>query len=219
MWFVFGLGNPGPRYSETRHNIGWLVIDRLAERWGYTLTEGTGTKAAGLKLADGQIASQRALLAEPQTYMNRSGEPARGLLAFYKAPTEQVVVIHDDLDLAFGQLRLKRGGGAGGHNGLRSLDTQLPDKDYIRVRVGIGRPPPQWKVADYVLASWSAEERELLGATVDRAADAVEAVLTDGLTAAMNRFNVRPKKPKPPPSLKSEVSPEPTIETPSGADL
>ena len=192
MWFVFGLGNPGARYAETRHNIGWLVIDRLAERWGYSLSE----RRPGLQMADGQIAGQRAFLAEPQTYMNRSGEPARGLVEFYKAPTSNVVVIHDDLDLPFGQLRLKRGGGAGGHNGLRILDAHLQDKDYVRVRFGIGRPPPEWKGADYVLGGWNAEQRETLAERVDAAADAVELVLTQGLTVAMNRFNVRPKKEK-----------------------
>ena len=197
-----GLGNPGSRYVDTRHNVGWLVIDRLAGRWGYALSE----KRPGLRMADGRVAGERAVLAEPQTYMNRSGEPARGLVDFYKASTEQVIVVHDDLDLPFGQLRLKRGGGAGGHNGLRSLDAHLSDREYTRVRVGIGRPPAGVEVSEYVLQPWTAVERESLDARVDAAADAVELLLSQGLTAAMNRFNTRIRKQKP----TSNVSPEPS---------
>jgi PTH1 family peptidyl-tRNA hydrolase len=192
MWLIVGLGNPGPRYAETRHNAGWQVAERLAERWGISLSQ----RRAGALFGDGRVAGERALVVEPQDYMNRSGPPTRALLDFYKSDTDRIVVVHDELDLPFGQLRLKRGGGNGGHNGLRSLDTHLPDREYARVRFGIGRPPEGGEGADYVLGRWSPEEREALPEVVDKAADAVELLLREGLTAAMNRFNVRPKRAK-----------------------
>ncbi len=197
MWFVVGLGNPGSRYSGTRHNAGWLVVDRLAARWAASPPATRG----GLRLAAARCADEPVTLAEPQTYMNRSGPPTAALLRERGAGTDRLVVVHDDLDLDFGQLRLKRGGGSGGHKGLKSLDAALPDRDYVRVRFGIGRPPVELSTVDYVLARWTEAERGELPALIERAADAVQAVLVGGLTAAQNHFNTRknPTPPKPSP--------------------
>jgi peptidyl-tRNA hydrolase, PTH1 family len=186
MWLVVGLGNPGRRYAATRHNIGFTVIETLAHRWSIPV-EG---KQLGSLVGAGRIGNDKALLARPQSFMNRSGQPVRSLMGYYKLDAEAVLVVHDDLDLAFGRVQVKRGGGHGGHNGLRDINKHA-GKDYVRVRVGVGRPPEGWDTADYVLGKWTTAEQQDLTATVDRAADAVEGVLRDGLEAAMNRFNVR----------------------------
>ena len=192
MWFVVGLGNPGRKYQETRHNAGFLVVDRLAGRWGIDCSK----KQFGSLVGEGRVANDKALLAKPQSYMNRSGHPTRSLLGFYKAETDRLIVVHDEVDLPFERIRLKKGGGHGGHNGLRDLNKHLQDNGYYRVRVGISRPPPDWDTADYVLGKWNAEERSRLENTVAQAADAVEEILHEGPTAAMNKFNIRSKQQK-----------------------
>jgi PTH1 family peptidyl-tRNA hydrolase len=181
---VVGLGNPGPRYAGTRHNAGALVVDVLAARMGGRLK----THKARADVLEGRLASGPVLLARPRSFMNESGGPVAGLLRFYKVPLERLVVVHDDLDLPFAALRLKRGGGDGGHNGLRSISA-ANGRDYLRVRVGIGRPPGRQDPADYVLRDFSTAERKELDYLVDRAADAVEALVCEGLEAAQNRFN------------------------------
>jgi PTH1 family peptidyl-tRNA hydrolase len=188
MWLVVGLGNPGRRYASTRHNIGFTVIETLANRWSIP----ADGKQLGSLVGAGRIENDKALLVRPQSFMNRSGHPVRSLMGYFKLEAEAVLVIHDDVDLAFGRVQIKQGGGHGGHNGLRDLNKHA-GKDYIRVRVGVGRPPQGWETADYVLGKWNAAEQNELSATVDNAADAVEAVMRDGLMAAMNCFNVRPK--------------------------
>ena len=187
-WLVVGLGNPGPKYAGTRHNAGFLVADLLADRMGGKLRahRASGNRADVL---EGRLAGVPVVLAKPRSYMNESGGPVSSVAKFYKIAPERVVVVHDELDLPYGSLRLKRGGGEGGHNGLRSTSSSLGTKDYVRVRFGIGRPPGRQDPADYVLREFAAAERKDLGFHVDRAADAVEAVLTDGLEAAQNRFN------------------------------
>ncbi|MCB9744826.1 MAG: aminoacyl-tRNA hydrolase [Alphaproteobacteria bacterium] len=190
MWLMVGLGNPGRRYEETRHNAGFLVVDRLAERWGVTVNR----DLLGARVGDGTVGQERVVLAKPQSYMNRSGHPTRSLMGLYKLSSERLVVVHDEVDLPFGTVRVKAGGGHGGHNGLRDLNTHLDDNKYIRVRVGVSRPPEGWDTADYVLGKWSDEEREGLAAAIDLASDAVEAVLAEGPIAAMNQFNIRQKK-------------------------
>ncbi len=197
---VVGLGNPGRRYEQTRHNVGFLVVDELARRWDIDCSK----KQLGSEVGSGLVRDVRTVLAKPQQYMNRSGHPARSLVGFYKSEVEDVVAIHDEVDLPFGTVRVKRGGGAGGHKGLRSLDQHFTSREYARVRVGVSRPPEGWDTADYVLGKWNAAERDDLEVLVGRAADAVELVLADGVPAAMNRFNVRPKKPRKP----SEADPE-----------
>ncbi len=191
MWLVVGLGNPGAKYEETRHNAGFLVVDEVARRWGM----GSGRSHLGASTIRGTVARSAVLLAKPQTYMNRSGEPAGALQRFHDVPLERVVVVHDDLDLPFGSLRIKRGGGHGGHNGLRDLHGHI-GAEFLRVRFGISRPPADLDAADYVLGRWDDGERQALPLVVDRGADAVEAIITDGPTVAMNAFNVRPRRSK-----------------------
>jgi PTH1 family peptidyl-tRNA hydrolase len=186
LWLVVGLGNPGPSYAGNRHNVGFMVLDLLADRVGARFKAHKGRA----DVVEGRVAGVRAVLAKPKTYMNLSGGPTASLRDFFKVPVEQIVVVHDELDIPYGALRLKRGGGDNGHNGLRSITTSIGSKDYLRVRVGIGRPPGRQDPADYVLKDFAAAERKDLGFHVDRAADAVEALLTGPLEAAQNSFHV-----------------------------
>jgi PTH1 family peptidyl-tRNA hydrolase len=181
---VVGLGNPGPRYAGTRHNAGFLVVDLLAERMG-----GRFRSRGRCDVLEGRLAGVPVVLAKPKSYMNESGGPIVAVSRFYKVTVDRLTVVHDDLDLSFGALRLKRGGGDGGHNGLRSATAALGSREYARVRFGIGRPPGRQDPADYVLRDFSAAERKEVGYLVDRAADAVEALLSEGLDAAQNAFN------------------------------
>lgn len=184
---VLGLGNPGLRYLNTRHNIGFLVADALARRAFVGLDKSQG----GALVAKARLADTPVVIGKPQDFMNRSGGSAQALSAFYKVAPPEVIVVHDDLDLSFGDVRLKSGGGHGGHNGLRDIIAKLGSADFVRVRVGIGRPPPQWNTADYVLGGWSAEELTSLDVVVLEAVDAVEAVLREGVQRAMNSVNAR----------------------------
>ena len=183
---VVGLGNPGPEYAESRHNVGVRVVELLAARAGGGKFSKHRTNADVL---EGRLAGRPAVLAVPRTYMNVSGGPVAGLLRYYGVAPADLVVVHDDLDLGFGVVRLKRGGGEGGHNGLRSISASIGTKDYLRVRFGIGRPPGRQDPADFVLKRFSGAERKELDFAVDLAADAVEALLTDGLEPAQNRFH------------------------------
>jgi PTH1 family peptidyl-tRNA hydrolase len=187
-FLVVGLGNPGPRYAATRHNAGFFVLDELGARVGGSFKAHNfhGSKADVL---EGRLAGQPVVLAKPRSFMNESGGPIAALSRFYKIPAEQLIVVHDELDLPFGALRLKRGGGEGGHNGLRSVSPALGSKEYVRVRFGIGRPPGRQDPADYVLREFGSAERKELEFLVDRAADAAELVLSAGLEAAQNEFN------------------------------
>ena len=180
---VVGLGNPGPQYATTRHNIGFLVADVLADRIGSGFKV---HKKSGADVVTGRLGDTSVVLAKPRTYMNVSGGPVAGLVRYYGG---ELVVVHDDLDLGFGVVRLKQGGGEGGHNGLRSISTSLGTKDYLRVRFGIGRPPGRQDPADFVLKRFSATERKDLDFAVDLAADATEALLADGLEPTQNRFH------------------------------
>jgi PTH1 family peptidyl-tRNA hydrolase len=185
---VVGLGNPGPAYRGNRHNVGFLVLDLLAERVGGRFSK----HKARADVVEGRLGlppAPRVVLAEPRSHMNEAGGPVAGLCGFYKVPVEQLVVVHDELDLPYGTLRLKRGGGDNGHNGLRSITRSLGSREYLRVRFGIGRPPGRMDPADFVLRDFSAAERKELDYAVDRAADAVESLVLDGLDAAQNRFN------------------------------
>ena len=187
-WLVVGLGNPGPSYAGNRHNVGFMVLDLLAERTGGRFSAHKGRA----DVVEGRLAGQPAVLCKPKTYMNVSGGPVASLRDWFKVPTERIVVVHDELDIGFGVLRLKRGGGDNGHNGLRSISSAIGSKEYLRVRVGIGRPPGRQDPADFVLKDFSATERKELGFHVDRAADAAEALLTGPLDAAQNVFHVDP---------------------------
>ena len=189
---VAGLGNPGPDYEGTRHNVGFAVLDVLAARLGSRFS---AHRRSGADVAEGRLPGpqpgRRAVLAKPRGYMNLSGGPVAGAARFFSVAPTDVVVVHDDLDLDFGVVRLKRGGGEGGHNGLRSISKSLGTKDYLRVRFGIGRPPGRQDPADYVLKRWSSTERKELDVSLELAADAVEALLTEGLEPAQNRYHPR----------------------------
>ncbi len=189
-WLVVGLGNPGSEYAKNRHNVGFLVADLLAGRLGVRF--GRHRKAVA-QVAEARLGvgadAPRLVLAKPMTYMNLSGGPVAALRQFYKVPLEQIVAVHDELDIPYGMLRLKQGGGEGGHNGLRSMSGALGSKEYLRVRFGIGRPPGRQDPADYVLSDFSAAERKELDFLVDRAADATEALIARGLEWSQNAYH------------------------------
>jgi PTH1 family peptidyl-tRNA hydrolase len=187
-WIIVGLGNPGPEYAGTRHNAGHLVIAALAGRMGARFK----AHRTRNEIAEGRLAGQQVTLARPRSYMNLSGGPVGALAAFYKLSPGRLVVVHDELDIPFGAIRLKLGGGDNGHNGLRSITAALGTRDYYRVRFGIGRPPGRMDPAAYVLKDFSAPERKDLPLEVDRAADAAESLITKGLTAAQNEFHTDP---------------------------
>jgi PTH1 family peptidyl-tRNA hydrolase len=182
---VIGLGNPGARYAATRHNVGFLVVDLLAERLGARFKAHKGRA----DVVEARLGGVPVVLAKPRSYMNDSGGPVVAVARFYKVPIDRIAVVHDDLDLPYGALRLKLGGGDGGHNGLRSATASLGTNEYLRVRFGIGRPPGRQDPADFVLREFTADERKDLAFHVDRAADAVEALVQDGLETAQNLFN------------------------------
>ncbi|SDI98634.1 peptidyl-tRNA hydrolase [Frankineae bacterium MT45] len=184
-FLVVGLGNPGPKYAGTRHNAGFFVVDLLAERIGGKFKAHKGR----CDVVEGQLAGVPVVLAKPKSYMNESGGPVVAVSRFYKVPVERIAVVHDELDLPFGSLRLKRGGGEGGHNGLKSMTSALGSKEYARIRFGIGRPPGRQDPADYVLREFAGAERKELPFLVDRAADSVEMLLTAGLERAQAQFN------------------------------
>lgn len=186
-WLIAGLGNPGPEYAGNRHNAGFMVVDALAERIGarFRVHKGRAETAVG-RLADRQV-----VLVKPRSFMNLSGGPVAAVRDFYKVPLDRVVAVHDELDLDFGVLRVKRGGGAGGHNGLRSLTRSLGGPDYLRVRFGIGRPPGRMDPAAYVLRDFSTAERADLGVELERAADAIESLIRDGLAATQNEIHAQ----------------------------
>ena len=187
-WLIVGLGNPGPEYARHRHNIGFMVADLLAQRAGLRLSR---HRRVAADVAEGRlrIGGPRIVLVKPLTFMNLSGGPVAGLAQFYKVPVAQVIAVHDELDVPYEQLRLKQGGGEGGHNGLRSISSALGTKDYLRVRVGIGRPPGRMDPADFVLRDFSATERKELPFLVGDAADAVELLVTQGLVVAQQKFH------------------------------
>src|ERR1700728_3982702 len=184
-WIIAGLGNPGPEDAATRHNAGQMVLAVLAER------RGARFKAHRTRndVAEGRLAGQPVTLARPRTYMNLSGGPVAALLGFYKLSPERLVVIHDELDVPFGAVRLKLGGGDNGHNGLRSITAALGTRDYYRVRFGIGRPPGRMDAANFVLKNFAGPEHADLPEILGRAADAVQALLVSGLAVAQNEFH------------------------------
>lgn len=191
VWLVVGLGNPGPKYAGNRHNIGWMVLDELARRLG------SGFKAHKTGRADvveGRLGmpgqpGPRVVLAKSRSYMNEVGGPVKALATFYKVAPDHVIAIHDELDIDFGTLRTKLGGGDNGHNGLKSMRSSFGTGDFYRVRAGIGRPPGRMEVADFVLADYKGEERKELPFQIDDAADAVESLITHGLERTQSAFN------------------------------
>ncbi|PZR54247.1 aminoacyl-tRNA hydrolase [Xylanimonas oleitrophica] len=194
-WLVVGLGNPGPQYAGNRHNVGQMVLDLLAERAGTRWARHARAQAVVGEGRLGTLAGgrpgPRVVLAKPTTYMNTSGGPVAGLAKYYGIEPGGVVVVHDEVDIPFDTIKLKTGGGEGGHNGLRDITKALGTKDYLRVRVGVGRPPGRMDTADFVLKDFSSTEKKDLPILVDDAADAVEMLLTEGLLAAQGRFHTK----------------------------
>lgn len=189
-WLIVGLGNPGPEYAMNRHNVGFMVADLLAERIGGKFKRAGKAQAQVLegRIGPAGPGSRRVVLAKPTSFMNLSGGPVNALRDFYKVPVGNIVAVHDELDIDYGTLRLKLGGGDNGHNGLKSM-TKAMGPDYHRVRFGIGRPPGRMQVADFVLKDFSSAERKELDYLVDRAADAVECLVTEGLERAQSAYN------------------------------
>jgi PTH1 family peptidyl-tRNA hydrolase len=199
-WLVVGLGNPGPQYAGNRHNVGQMVLDELARRAGASFSSKGGvlsrrpqaaTAEVRIGTGPGGVPGPRAVLAKPTTYMNTSGGPVAALARYYDVPPERVIMVHDELDIPFGEIKLKIGGGEGGHNGLRDTTKALGTKDYLRVRVGVGRPPGRMDAADFVLRDFAKAEQKDLPFLLDDAADAVELLVTEGLERAQLRFHTR----------------------------
>lgn len=188
-WLVVGLGNPGPSYAGTRHSVGHVVVELLAERAKAKLKAHRRGRADIAETRLGDPPGVRAVLARPRSYMNLSGGPVASLCDYFGVGPDRLVVVHDELDLPYGRLRVKYGGGDNGHNGVRSVRLAIGTGDFYRVRFGVGRPPGRMDPAAYVLKPWSPAERKDLDLNVDRAADAVEALLTEGLASAQNKFN------------------------------
>lgn len=197
LWLVVGLGNPGPAYANNRHNVGAMVLDELVRRTGVTFSARSvggaraATAEARLGMLPGGVPGPRVVLAKPSTYMNVSGGPVAGLAQYYRVEPDHVVVVHDEIDLPFADLKLKIGGGEGGHNGLRDITKALGTRDYVRVRVGVGRPPGRMDAADFVLKDFAAAERKELPWLLDAAADAAELVVTQGLEKAQLRYHTK----------------------------
>lgn len=184
-WLLVGLGNPGSQYAGTRHNAGYFVADLLAARVGGTFKAHKGRAL----VVEGRLAGLPVVVMKPSTFMNESGGPVSSVAGFYKVGVDRIVAVHDELDLEFGQLRVKSGGGDNGHNGLKAMRRSLGSGEFFRLRFGIGRPPGRMDPASYVLRTFSGVERAALALEVDRAADAVQMLLVDGLDRTQNAFN------------------------------
>jgi len=187
MYLIFGLGNPGRRYQLTRHNIGFMVLEKIATQWNVELKQ----KSFDALWNRGKIADINVLLAMPQTYMNLSGNAARKLLVYFKKDISNLIVIHDDLDLPFGKIRLKTGGGDAGHKGLKSITTCLGSADFMRVRMGIGKPSDNSRVEDYVLQRFDSGETDLLQQIIQLAAEAVADIVTSDMQTAMAKYHTK----------------------------
>ena len=185
MYIIVGLGNPTDKYQATRHNIGWDAITRISDDYGISLDMKKHKAICG----KGMIAGEKVVLAQPITYMNRSGESVRELMDFYKVSHEEVIVIYDDISLEVGQLRLRTKGSAGGHNGIKSIISHMGTDEFPRIKVGVGDKPKGWDLADYVLSRFGAEEQVTMREALKDTSDAVKSILTNGIDAAMNQYN------------------------------
>lgn len=194
-WLIVGLGNPGPEYAANRHNAGYMVVDELAARIGGRFK----VHRSRAEIVEGRLAGKPVVLAKPLSFMNLSGGPVKALADFFKVTPDNVIVVHDELDIPYGALRTKLGGGDNGHNGLKSITKALGTRDYLRVRFGIGRPPGRMDPAVFVLRDFATAERKDLPFLIDRAADMVESLLAAGLQATQNKFHAADLKPAKPP--------------------
>lgn len=189
MWMVAGLGNPGRQYAGNRHNAGFMVVDEILRR-----VDAQPPRARmGAELSEANVGGTKVVFCKPMEFMNTSGAAISRAAGFWKIPPRQILVVHDDMDLDFGRMKLVEGGGTGGHNGLRSIVSSLGTEAFCRLRFGIGRPPAHWEGADFVLADFATQERQILPNLVEEAADAAQAIVKGGLVAAMNKFNRRKK--------------------------
>jgi PTH1 family peptidyl-tRNA hydrolase len=187
MYLMIGLGNPGSRYARTRHNIGFMVLEKIAAQWKISLTQ----KSFDALWNRGKINNVSVLLAMPQTYMNLSGKSVGRLMAYYKVDIDHVIVIHDDLDLPFGTIRLKKGGGDAGHKGLKSVITALGSADFLRIRMGIGKPADKAGVENYVLQKFNQEEQGVLPESIQLAAEAAAGIVISGMQQAMAKYHTK----------------------------
>ena len=187
MRLIVGLGNPGTQYEHTRHNAGFMVVDKLAEDFGIAVNK----NRFDVRYGRGNIEGQAVMLARPMAFMNRSGWPVQKLAAYYKISTKDLIVIHDDIDLDFGRLKIKEKGGHGGHKGLKSIIDAVGEGEFVRLRMGVGHSGVKNSVSDHVLGPFNADEARLLDAVIVRARDAIVAILTEGIEVGMNRFNTK----------------------------
>lgn len=187
LYLIAGLGNPGIKYADTRHNVGYLVVDQISEKYSIPLVK----KKFGVEFGRGKIKEIETILAKPQFFMNRSGPPIRQLTAYFRISTRNLLVIHDDIDLVFGRLKIKAKGGHGGHNGVRSIIDVLDEDVFTRLRIGIGRSENGVSVSNHVLGRFGADEKESLHRIIERARNAAVTILCEGTKEGMNRFNTR----------------------------
>lgn len=185
LFVIIGLGNPGSKYENTRHNVGFDVIDLLSGRYGIKVSK---LKFKAL-IGEGAIDGQRVVLVKPQTFMNLSGESVREIIDWYKVPMGNAIIIYDDIDLSIGRVRIRPKGSSGTHNGMRSVIYQIQSDDFPRIRIGIDKAPEGWELADYVLSRFSSEDRKIIDESILKAAEAVAAIIKYGADAAMNTYN------------------------------
>jgi len=210
-FLIVGLGNPGPRYASTRHNVGFLVVDELARRHGLRLAG----RQANAHYARGDISGQKVILAEPQTFMNNSGQAVRALSSYYKVPPERVLIIYDDVALPTGTIRIREKGSSAGHNGVKSVIQHMHTEAVPRIRVGVDRPnDPRHGQIDWVLGHFSGEEQPVIKDAIGRAADAVEYILANGYERAMNVYNTAEQQPAPPKKTGASALPRPAAAEP-----
>lgn len=192
MKIIAGLGNPGTEYAQTKHNVGFMLVDALAEHLNAPAWKEDFFSA----ITEVRIGGEKVFLVKPLTYMNNSGEALGPMLSYYKVDVDDLVVVHDDMDIPAGTVRIRKKGGSGGHNGIKSILTHVGSEDFARVRIGIGRPPAGWTVINHVLAPFSSEDAPKIRAAIDYLLPAAECIVTDGVDLAMNKYNPHKKKEK-----------------------
>lgn len=201
MKMIVGLGNPGREYAESKHNVGWMFVDALAERLGVREWR---SREKGM-VAEAFIGGEKVLLVKPLTYMNNSGQCVGPLMRWYKLEPEEVIAVHDDMDIPPGTIRIRKKGSAGGHNGIKSLIAHMGSENFARVRIGVGRPLPGWQVVDHVLASFPAEDRPKIREAIEYLLPAVECLVKEGADMAMNKYNPRKEKKKKQPKVDKQL--------------